>query len=252
MGFKQTASHRFGKGSYHQIGLVRGQFGNVPMDKWLDFIRQEPASTAGKKQAGNSTSINARPTAARKRMPRNASSWPRNTTWKSSRSRRICRVKRWATNQVRRRFSSRAAKRGRRTRRGATKGTSRRAPNPYFVPDEVGKLIHDQSQRDLIACVRLAHFFGKLQNRTVPLPGFVGSPAHCWSHFFLFPPLPASLEGHAIADVTPGQPGVARRAFRPRLGCLQEVWRDVSISNAIRANERWGTLSRRAITSTSS
>ena len=29
MGFKQTATHRFGKASYHQIGLVRGQFGNV-------------------------------------------------------------------------------------------------------------------------------------------------------------------------------------------------------------------------------
>ena len=25
MGYKQTAQHRFGKGSYHQIGLVRGQ-----------------------------------------------------------------------------------------------------------------------------------------------------------------------------------------------------------------------------------
>ncbi len=29
MGHKQTAEHRFGKGSFHQIGLVRGQFGNV-------------------------------------------------------------------------------------------------------------------------------------------------------------------------------------------------------------------------------
>src|SRR5262249_49170780 len=39
MGFKQTPTHRNGKGSYHQIGLVRGQFGNVPMDKWLSFIK---------------------------------------------------------------------------------------------------------------------------------------------------------------------------------------------------------------------
>src|SRR5437773_10105447 len=38
MGFKQTATHRFGKGSYHQIGLVRGQFGNVPMEQWIKFI----------------------------------------------------------------------------------------------------------------------------------------------------------------------------------------------------------------------
>ncbi len=26
MGFQQTDKHRFGKGSFHQIGLVRGQF----------------------------------------------------------------------------------------------------------------------------------------------------------------------------------------------------------------------------------
>src|SRR5439155_16964838 len=38
MGFKQTSEHRFGKHSYHQIGLVRGQFGNVPTDKWLSFV----------------------------------------------------------------------------------------------------------------------------------------------------------------------------------------------------------------------
>src|SRR3984957_19311754 len=39
MGFKQTAEHRFGKGSFPQIGLVRGQFGGVPMEKWLYFIQ---------------------------------------------------------------------------------------------------------------------------------------------------------------------------------------------------------------------
>src|SRR5437016_4582231 len=39
MGYKQTTEHRFGKGSYHQVGLVRGQFGNVPMDKWVPFLK---------------------------------------------------------------------------------------------------------------------------------------------------------------------------------------------------------------------
>src|SRR6187399_1620087 len=38
MGHHQTSSHRAGKQSYHQIGLVRGQFGDVPEDQWLDFI----------------------------------------------------------------------------------------------------------------------------------------------------------------------------------------------------------------------
>jgi sugar phosphate isomerase/epimerase len=40
MGFHQTATHRHGKHSYHQIGLVRGQFGDVPEDQWLDFIQE--------------------------------------------------------------------------------------------------------------------------------------------------------------------------------------------------------------------
>src|SRR6185295_14161884 len=39
VGFKQTNEHRFGKASYHQIGLVRGQFGNVPEPQWLKFIQ---------------------------------------------------------------------------------------------------------------------------------------------------------------------------------------------------------------------
>ena len=73
--------------------------------------------------------------------------------------------------------------------------------DPYYVPDEVGRMIHDQARRDLEACVRLAGHLSRLQNRKVALPGFVGSPANCWSHWFLFPPLPTSLGGHDIPDV---------------------------------------------------
>src|SRR5205085_4433168 len=78
------------------------------------------------------------------------------------------------------------------------KGNKPPRTNPYYVPDDVGKMIHDKAQKDLLACVRLAHSLGKLQNRKVALPGFVGSPAHCWSHFFLFSPLPSSIAGHDI------------------------------------------------------
>src|SRR5262249_33865809 len=80
-------------------------------------------------------------------------------------------------------------------------GNKAASTNPYYVTDDVGRLIHQQAQKDLINSARLAHYLGKLQNRKVPLPGFVGSPAHCWSHFFLFPPLPGSMEGHPIPDV---------------------------------------------------
>jgi sugar phosphate isomerase/epimerase len=81
------------------------------------------------------------------------------------------------------------------------KGNKPPRTNPYFVPDDVGRMIHEKSTKDLIGIVRLAHYLGKLQNRKVAVSGFVGSPAHCWSSFFLFPPLPGSIGGHAIPDV---------------------------------------------------
>src|SRR5581483_6867771 len=80
------------------------------------------------------------------------------------------------------------------------KGNKPPRTDPYYVPEDVGKMIHDKATKDLLACVRLAHHLGKLQNRKVVLPGFVGSPAHCWSHFFLFPPLPGEIGGHKIPD----------------------------------------------------
>src|SRR5258707_14505639 len=40
MGYKQTAPHRYGKTSHHQIGLVRGQFGNIDFGKWLHFVQE--------------------------------------------------------------------------------------------------------------------------------------------------------------------------------------------------------------------
>jgi sugar phosphate isomerase/epimerase len=87
--------------------------------------------------------------------------------------------------------------------------------DPYFVPDEVGKLIHKQSLDALLACVRLAHYLGKEQNRKVVLPGFVGSPAHCWASWFLFPPLPGSIGGHAIPDVRDVSLEILIERFKP-------------------------------------
>src|SRR5207302_546115 len=46
--------------------------------------------------------------------------------------------------------------------------------DPYYVPDEVGRMIHEQATRDLVAVVRLAHYLGKFQDRKVAVPGFVG------------------------------------------------------------------------------
>src|SRR5262245_66494229 len=63
------------------------------------------------------------------------------------------------------------------------KGNNPPRTDPYFVPEEVGRLVHQEALRDMQACVRLAGHLSKLLDRKVALPGFVGSPAHCWSHW---------------------------------------------------------------------
>jgi sugar phosphate isomerase/epimerase len=199
MGFKQTPQHRFGKHSYHQVGLVRGQFGNVPMNEWVSFL--EKSGFDGWEEA----------------------------SWELELSR--CATDKGAEEYARERVAL-AKKHGLEIftvaghlqgqalgdepsaktlqfiggeavemyKSWRAKGNKPPRTDPYHVPDEIGKKIQEQAQKDLLACVRLAHFLGKLQNRTVPVPGFVGSPAHCWSHFFLFPPLPTSIGGHDLPD----------------------------------------------------
>jgi sugar phosphate isomerase/epimerase len=200
MGFKQTATHRFGKASYHQIGLVRGQFGNVPMDPWLKFIQDtgfdgwEEASweldlDKCSTDAGAEAYAKERVALAKKHgleiftvathlQGQALGDEPTARTLQFTGGEAVQAYKAWRD-----------------------KGNKPPRTDPYFVPDEVGKMIHAQSAKALVNCVRLAHYLGKLQNRKVALPGFVGSPAHCWSSFFLFPPLPSSIGGHAIPDV---------------------------------------------------
>jgi sugar phosphate isomerase/epimerase len=200
MGFKQTDTHRYGKGSYHQIGLVRGQFGNVPMDKWVKFVQEagfdgwEEASweldldKCGT-DAGAEAYAKERVDMAKKLgleiftvavhlQGQALGDEPTAKTLQFTGGEAVQAYKAWRD-----------------------KGNQPPRTNPYFVPEDVAKLVHAQSSRALVNSVRLAHYLGKLQNRRVALPGFVGSPAHCWSHFFLFPPLPSSIAGHAIPDV---------------------------------------------------
>ncbi len=199
MGFKQTDKHRYGKGSYHQIGLVRGQFGNMPMDGWIKFVGEagfdgwEEASweldlSKCDTDAGAEAYAKERHAIAQKHgleiftiathlQGQSLGDEPSAKTLQFTGGEAVEMYKSWRS-----------------------KGNNPPRTNPYYVPDDVGKQIQKQSEKALVGCVRLAHFLGKLQNRKVALPGFVGSPAGCWSHFFLFPPLPSSIGGHAIAD----------------------------------------------------
>ena len=200
MGHKQTAQHRYGKSSYHQIGLVRGQFGNVPMDKWVQFLQDcgfdgwEEASwelDLGRCANDQGAEAYARErvdlakkhgleifTVAAHLQGQALGDEPSAKTLQLIGGEAVTAYKAWRE-----------------------KGNKPPRTNPYYVPDEVGHAIHDKATKELTNTVRLAHYLGKLQNRKVAVPGFVGSPAHCWSHFFLFPPLPTSIGGQAIPDV---------------------------------------------------
>jgi sugar phosphate isomerase/epimerase len=200
MGHKQTPEHRFGKSSYHQVGLVRGQFGNVPMDQWLPFL--QTAGFDGWEEASWELDLD------RCATDSGAEAYAKERVALAKKhGLEIFTVAVHLQGQAlgdepsakTLQFIKGAARMAYKAWRD--KGGKPPHTNPYHVPDEVGRMIHEQATKDLLGSVRLAHYLGKLQNRTVPLPGFVGSPAHCWSHFFLFPPLPASIEGHAISDV---------------------------------------------------
>jgi sugar phosphate isomerase/epimerase len=201
MGFKQTSEHRFGKGSYHQVGLVRGQFGNVPMDQWVKFIAD--TGFDGWEEASWELDLSKCATDAA------AEAYAKERVALAKKHNlEIFTIATHLQGQVLGdEPSARTLNFYQKSEAGAAykawrdKGNKPPRTNPHYVPDEVGKLLHEQATRDLMACVRLAHFLGKLQNRKVPLPGFVGSPAHCWASFFLFPPLPDSIGGHKIPDV---------------------------------------------------
>jgi sugar phosphate isomerase/epimerase len=200
MGFKQTETHRNGKGSYHQIGLVRGQFGDIPEDEWLKFIAEagfdgwEEASweldlsrcrdDASARQYAQSRYQKAQQhgleifTVAVHLQGQALGDEPSAKTLQFVGGEAVEAYKRW-----------RAA------------GNQPPRTDPYYVPDDVGKLIHKQALESLLGAARLAHHLSRLQNRRVCLPGFTGSPAHCWSHWFEFPPRPRAIGGYSIPDV---------------------------------------------------
>lgn len=200
-GFKQTKDHKPGKHSWHQIGLVRGQFGNVPENQWFPFLQKtgfdgweeagweldlrrcdsdEGAAAYAKERVDLATQHGLEIfTIATHLQGQALGDEP------SAKTLQFCRKDGQA--------------------RGAyvewRKTNTPPRTDPYFVPQEVGQLIHAEMLLDLKACARLAHHVGKLEDRRVPLPGFVGSPAGCWNHWFLFPPLPEAIDGCKIDDV---------------------------------------------------
>lgn len=198
MGFKQTSKHRFGNGSYHQVGLVRGQFGNVPMPEWLDWLKSagfdgyEAASweLGSKCRAGHEIEALAAGLVEDAKI-RNLEIFsvathlqgqalgdePSAKTLQFVGSSAVAAYQEWRSA-----------------------GNTPPRENPYYVPPEVGALIQREALDGLIAAVRLAARLGEMQERVVPISSFVGSPAHSWADFFEFPPRPEKIGNYDLAD----------------------------------------------------
>jgi sugar phosphate isomerase/epimerase len=200
MGFHQTTAHRSGKGSHHQIGLVRGQFGDIPEDAWLDFIAQ--AGFDGWEEASWELDLAQCDTDA------GAAAYAAGRVAKArQRGLEIFSV---ATHLQGQALGDEPSAKTLQFIGGEPveayvawrrQGHEPPRTDPYFVPAHVGEMIHGKARQDLVRAVRLAHHLGKLQDRHVAVPGFVGSPAHCWSHWFEFPPRPRAIDGCPIPEV---------------------------------------------------
>jgi sugar phosphate isomerase/epimerase len=201
MAYHQTKTHRNGKQSYHQIGLVRGQFGNVNEADWLKFIAQ--TGFDGWEEASweldlRQCDTDAGAAAYAKQRVDLAKRHGLEIFTVATHLQGQCLGDEPSAKSLNFQGANTEARKAYKAWRDA--GNKPPRTDPMYVPENVGKLIHEQSQKDLMACVRLAGHLSKLQDRKVALPGFVGSPAHCWSHWFLFPPLPTAMDGHPIPD----------------------------------------------------
>lgn len=200
MGHAQTPQPRAGKHSYHQIGLVRGQFGNVPEEQWLDWIAatgfdgwEEASWELDLGRCGDDASAQRyaqERVAKAKQRGLEIFSLAAHLQGQALGDEPSAKTLQFLGGES---VEAYAAWR--------KKGNEPPRADPFYVPPEVAEITRRQATTALVNTVRLAHYVGKLQGRRVPVSGFVGSPANCWSHWFLFPPLPKSLGGHPIPDV---------------------------------------------------
>src|SRR5947209_5259250 len=168
MGFKQTATHRNGKGSFHQIGLVRGQFGNVPFDQWVSFIKE--TGFDGWEEASWELDLR------KCDSDEGAAAYARSRIDLAKRNgMEIFTVAAHLQGQAlgdepsakTLQFVGGEAVEAYKAWRKA--GNNPPRTDPYFVPEEVGRMVHAQAAKDLVATVRLAHYLGRLQDRKLEI-----------------------------------------------------------------------------------
>jgi sugar phosphate isomerase/epimerase len=207
--------------SHHLIGLVRGQFGEIPEHEWLDFL--VAAGFDGWEEASWELDLSSCDTAA------GAEAYAtRRLGLARDRGLAILSV---ATHLHGQALGDEPSAKTLPFVGGeavdayvAWRRSGHEPPrtDPYHVPAEVGRLIHSQAQRGLVRAARLAGALGRLQGRRVPLPGFVGSPAQCWSHWFEFPPRPSEIGGCSIPDVLDASLEILVERFAPVFDACRE------------------------------
>ena len=225
MGHRQTAQHRKGRDSYHQVGLVRGQFGDIEHGDWIKFLNK--AGFDGYEECSWLCELD------------RCDSYERAGEYATELLKKVRRgdLEIFALS-VHLQWQALGDEPSAKTL-GLVGGEAREAyvawreaghtpprTNPYYVPEEVGRLIHEEAERQMLAAVRLAKALGDGQGRKLPITGFVGSPAHCWSHWFGFPPLPSEIGGHAIPDVRQ----VSLELLVERFGPFLEACRDAGVT----------------------
>src|SRR5688572_9225151 len=150
MGFKQTDTHRYGKGSYHQIGLVRGQFGNVPMDGWVKFLQD--AGFDGWEEASWELDL------AKCDTDAGAEAYAKERVALAKKhGLEIFTVATHLQGQAlgdepsakTLNFLSPETEARKAYKAWRDKGNKPPRTNPFHVPEEVGKLVHQQAQKDL-------------------------------------------------------------------------------------------------------
>ena len=250
MGFNQTPTHKNGKGSYHQIGLVRGQFGNVPMDKWVPFLKDvgfdgwEEASweldlRKCDTDAGAAAYAKERVALAQKHGLEIF------TVATHLQGQALGDEPTAKTLQFIGPGEARAMYKAWRD-----KGNKPPRTNPYYVPDDVGRLLHKEAQRDLMASCAWPATWASCKTARWPCPASsarrptAGATSSC------------SRRCRRAWKATPS-PTCARSASScwpsgsaPSSTCASST-ASRSTWSATRASGRWATSSRPATTSTS-
>lgn len=208
--------------SFHPIGLVRGQFGDVPLDSWLEYLvttgfdgYEEGSWLIDLASCGNEDKAKL---VTREWLDKvhgaglQVFALSVHLQGQALGDEPSAKTLPFVGGQAREAYVAWRAGGGEPPR-----------TDPYFVPPEVGELIHQEALKQMLAAVRVAKEISLRQGSLLPITGFVGSPAHCWSHWFGFPPLPTEIGGHPIPDVRTVSLELLVERFRPFLEACREA-----------------------------